>query len=189
MSVPNLLSVLRMLLAPVLAVLAWLGAPWLFLACLMLALATDMLDGWTARRLGLTTQLGAKLDSWADLLMWLTLILCTWWLRPDFVRQELLGIAVGAASYLAPIATGFAKYRRLISYHTRLAKLAACAVGASLILVFAGGPALPFRIAVALVVAASIEELAMTLVLPSWQANVPTLRHALRRGATRAGSC
>lgn len=189
MTVPNLLSVLRMLLVPVLLALAWVGATGLFLVCLVLSFATDVLDGWTARRLGLTTQLGAKLDSWADLLTHSALLLCTWWLRPDFVRQELLAIAIAAASYFPPIVVGLVKYRRLISYHTRLVKLAACAVGVTLVLVFLGGPSLPFRVAVVLVVLASIEELAMTLVLPSWQADVPTLLHALRRAETRARSC
>jgi CDP-diacylglycerol--glycerol-3-phosphate 3-phosphatidyltransferase len=188
MTIPNLLSVLRMLLVPVLLALAWAGASGPFLVCLALSFATDILDGWTARRLGLTTRLGATLDSWADLLTYSALILCTWWLRPDFVRQELLVIAIAAASYFPPIVVGLVKYRRLISYHTRLAKLSACAVGATLILVFAGGPSLPFRIAVVLVVLASIEELAMTVVLPSWQADVPTLLHALQRAEARARS-
>ena len=49
---------------------------------------------------------------------------------------------------------------------------------------FAGGPALPFRLATAVLVLAELEEIAITAALPEWHANVPSLVHALalRRG-------
>ena len=50
---------------------------------------------------------------------------------------------------------------------------------------FAGGPGWPFRIATAAFVCAEAEEIAITLVLPRWHANVRSLTHALvlRRAA------
>jgi len=95
------------------------------------------------------------------------------------VGAECVWLAVAVASYIVPVAIGYAKYGRLTSYHTRLARLSAYAGGASALVVFAGGPTVPFRIATALLVLAEIEEIAITAVLPEWRANVRSLRHAL----------
>jgi CDP-diacylglycerol--glycerol-3-phosphate 3-phosphatidyltransferase len=71
-ALPNLLSLLRIALVPVLVVtLCWpapaaraAAAAWFLVACL-----TDFLDGWLARRHGLTTALGQLLDPLADKLI------------------------------------------------------------------------------------------------------------------------
>ena len=62
---------------------------------------------------------------------------------------------------------------------------AAYLLGGSTLAAFAGGPGWPFRIATAAFVCAEAEEIAITLVLPRWHANVRSLTHALvlRRAA------
>ena len=52
---------------------------------------------------------------------------------------------------------------------------------------FAGGPALPFRLATAVLVLAELEEIAISAVLPAWHANVPSLAHARGLAARRQG--
>jgi len=184
-NVPNLLSGARIVLAPVLLLLAWWGAGRAFLACLCVSLLTDIVDGKLARRFGQTSELGARLDSWGDFATYMSVPFCAVWLRPDFVRAEWPFFAAVVASYTVPVAVGFLKYRRLTSYHTRAATLAAYLVGGATIVIFARGPAWPFRLAAAVLVCAELEEMAITAVLPAWHANVPTLRRALaiRRGA------
>jgi hypothetical protein len=78
----------------------------------------------------------------------------------------------------------------LTSYHTWGVKLAALVVGSSAMVLFAGGPAWLFHLAVPVSVLAAVEEIVITLVLREPQANVRSLwhvRHALRR--TGAQSC
>ena len=176
---PNALSTLRILLAPVLVVLAWVGARGPFLGCLLVAFASDALDGRLARRYGTASIHGARLDSAADLLIYTSLPLVAWWLRPDFVRAEAGWLALAIASYLLPIAVGLARYRRLTSYHTTAARLSAYLVGFAAVVVFAGGTAIPFRIATLVVLVAELEEIAITAVLPAWRADVRSLGHAL----------
>src|SRR5512138_2517594 len=122
LTVPNVLSCVRFLLIFVLLGLAWNQHQFLFLLLLVVSLATDALDGFLARKLNQMTELGAKLDSWADAATWLALPLCAWWLRPEVLREEAWWLVVGIGSYLASILFGFARYRRLISYHTWGAK-------------------------------------------------------------------
>ena len=71
-ALPNLLTLLRVGLVPVLVVvLLWPtpGARALAAACFLLACLTDFFDGWLARRHGLTTALGQLLDPLADKLI------------------------------------------------------------------------------------------------------------------------
>ncbi|QJD30172.1 CDP-diacylglycerol--glycerol-3-phosphate 3-phosphatidyltransferase [Methylococcus geothermalis] len=71
-NLPTYLTLLRIALIPILAVLFYV--PWgaAHIACgviFALAAATDWLDGYLARRMGLTTRFGAFLDPVADKLM------------------------------------------------------------------------------------------------------------------------
>lgn len=71
-ALPNFLTMLRVLLTPVLVVLFHLPWAWSGAACagaFVLAMLTDALDGWVARRLGQETRFGAFLDPVADKLI------------------------------------------------------------------------------------------------------------------------
>jgi CDP-diacylglycerol--glycerol-3-phosphate 3-phosphatidyltransferase len=71
-ALPNLLSLLRIGLVPVLViVLMWPtpGARALAAGVFLVACITDFLDGWIARRQGMTTPLGQILDPLADKLV------------------------------------------------------------------------------------------------------------------------
>lgn len=180
LTVPNLLSCVRFLLLPLLLALAWLGHTRLLLLTLVISLLTDILDGRLARLLNQRTELGAKLDSWADVATWLTLPLCAWWLRPEVLRQESPWLVGGIGFFLASVLFGFIKYRRLISYHTWGAKVLAGVVGVTVLAFFAGAPGWVLRIAMPLVALSAIEEMLITAALPEWRANVPSLWHALK---------
>ncbi len=179
-NLPNLLSGLRLALAPVLLILAFLGEATLFLPVLVFSLATDVADGFLARLLGQCSEFGTRLDSRADLATYLSLPLCAFWLRPEFVLSQLPLIGLLLASLVVPLGLGWLKFGALPSYHTWGAKLSAVCIGAALIALFAGGPVWPFRVVAAIVVLASLEEIAITAVLPKLESNVPSLFHALR---------
>ena len=71
-TLPNFLTMLRVLLTPVLVVLFYLPWTWGAAACtgaFLLAMLTDALDGWIARRFGQETRFGAFLDPVADKLI------------------------------------------------------------------------------------------------------------------------
>lgn len=177
--IPNWLSTLRILAVPVLGGLAWTGAAGAWLAGLMLTLATDVADGFLARRLGCQSERGARLDSRADLLLYATLPLFAWWLFPDVLHRELAWLGVAGVAFVAPVAIGFHRWGRLTSYHTWAAKGTAVLMGVALLALFAGGPAWPFHLAVVALVCEAVEEIAITCVLPEWTSDVPTLWHAL----------
>ena len=105
MNIPNLLTILRILLVPVIILLIlrqrYQAAMWL----LLVAGITDALDGFIARRFNQLTHLGAILDPLADK----TLIVATflvlagkglvpWWLAGAVVLRDLV-ILCGAGAW------------------------------------------------------------------------------------------
>ena len=71
-NIPNLLTLLRILLIPVFLVFFYIQTPWAreaATAVFVLAAVTDWLDGYLARRMQLVSALGAFLDPVADKLM------------------------------------------------------------------------------------------------------------------------
>jgi CDP-diacylglycerol--glycerol-3-phosphate 3-phosphatidyltransferase len=84
--VPNLVSLLRVALTPVMVYLLWKGDNTSALICLALMIVagiSDGLDGYLARRLNQVTQLGLVLDPVADKIMVAGLVIALIWFR-DF---------------------------------------------------------------------------------------------------------
>jgi len=72
MSLPNILTLLRMALIPVFVIvfyLPWVWAPLVSATVFTVAALTDLLDGYFARRLNQVSRMGAFLDPVADKLM------------------------------------------------------------------------------------------------------------------------
>ena len=72
MNIPNLITVLRVLLIPIFILLFYLPYHWSYMAAstvFAFAAATDWLDGYLARKLEQSTPFGAFLDPVADKLM------------------------------------------------------------------------------------------------------------------------
>jgi phosphatidylglycerophosphate synthase len=181
LNLPNFLTGFRFIAAPVLLWLAWNGHGVAFMGLLAVAFLTDMLDGMVARMTGQVTQFGATLDSWADVITYLTIALCCWWLWPEIVRRELFYVGLIIASCLLPALAGILKFGRFTSYHTWGVKIAAASMGLTLYILFLYGLAWPFRIAAVICIMAAIEEIVITWLLPEPESNLRSVWDVLKR--------
>ena len=181
LTLPNLLTGFRFVAAPGLLWLAWQGYGIAFMILLAIAFLTDLLDGLAARLTGQVSPFGATLDSWADVITYLTIAIGCWWLWPDVVRRELIFVGLMVDSCLLPAFAGFSKFGRFTSYHTWGVKIAAASMGLSLYVLFLGGPAWPFRLAALICILAAIEEIALTLLLSEPESNVRSVWDVLKR--------
>jgi CDP-diacylglycerol--glycerol-3-phosphate 3-phosphatidyltransferase len=179
-NIPNLLSMVRLVVVPFEFWFAWNGERIPFLSLLGLALFTDSIDGAIARRLKQDSILGARLDSLGDMATYVSLPVCALWLWPDTMRQERFFVILGILSYVVPILAGLLRYRRVTSYHTWGAKLSAVLMGGAVLGMFLFDWRWPFRIFTPVAALAGLEEVLITLTLPFWSANVPSLWHAWR---------
>ena len=177
-NIPNLLSSFRVIIAPFLLVIAWQELPNLFLAILAVSLLSDALDGFLARRLGVTSKTGAKLDSWGDFATYCTFALCAWWLWPEVLKREAVFVVLLIGAFTAPFFIGLIKFGRLPSYHTWSSKAAAVFISVSVFILFMMDISWPFRYATIFQALSASEEIAITAFLSEWRYNVPSLWHA-----------
>ena len=68
LTLPNILTSLRLVIAPLLLYLAAVGEHTFFVTLLAFSLVLGFTDGLIARRLNQVSELGGKLDSWGDLI-------------------------------------------------------------------------------------------------------------------------
>ena len=179
LTLPNLLTCFRFVAAPLLLWLSWHGYHDAFLILLAVVFLSDALDGLAARLTGQVTEFGATLDSWADVIIYLTIAICSWWLWPTVVKQELVYVALIIASYLLPAVVGIAKFGSFTSYHTWMVKLAAAAMALTLYVLFLSGVVWPFRMAALLCAVAAVEEIIITLILNEKHSNISSLWRVL----------
>lgn len=121
MGMANALSALRVVLSVALLALPALSPT--FLALYATAGLTDMLDGFVARRTGTESELGAKLDSAADLTF---AVACLAKILPTVAVPAWLWawVAVIVAVRVANVAGGLVMGRRLVMLHTTANKAA-----------------------------------------------------------------
>ncbi|MBQ8837485.1 MAG: CDP-diacylglycerol--glycerol-3-phosphate 3-phosphatidyltransferase [Clostridia bacterium] len=103
--IPNILSFIRLCLVPLFAVMFFWNYPshvWAAVFVFFLAGATDVLDGWLARRNNWVSNVGKILDPLADKTMQCTALICfsikniiPLWLTLIYICKELL-IGAGA---------------------------------------------------------------------------------------------
>lgn len=181
LTLPNLLTLSRLLGSPWLAACAYYHqvTALLILACLLVL--TEWLDGILARWLHAESKLGARLDSIADATFYLSLLWALFVLQPDVIRREGLWIGVAIVSYWANWIASLAKFGRLPSYHTLAAKGTWLVVGPGMIMLVLGWNAWLFRFAMICVVITNLEAIAITTVLSACVVDVPTLWHAMRQ--------
>lgn len=176
---PNLVSAIRILMAPVMMVLALNQQTyWFFLAILFTGF-TDVLDGFLARWLNQVTVLGSRLDSWGDFIVYSTLAVAAWLMWPDMVKSEWLSAVTIVISFTLPVLVGLVKFHAIVSYHTWSAKLAVLLTFIGYILLFAGFSHWMFRIAAMACLYAAIEEIIISLIVKQQEHDVKNVWQAI----------
>lgn len=178
-NLPNLVSSIRILVAPLMFYLAFQGMELWYLAALLFSGFTDVLDGFLARRLNQITELGSHLDSWGDFTIYSTMAACAWVIWPEIVQREILYFSLILCSFLLPVCAGLIKFGRLTGYHTWSVKLAVFVTFVGYVLLFSDIASWPFKLASYLCLYAGIEEILITLVLRRERVDVRSIWSAL----------
>lgn len=100
--IPNILSVIRILLVGVFVYTFFSINPYVALVVFLIAGATDVVDGYLARRNNWISRAGKILDPVADKLMQCTVLVCLliekmvpWWFVVPFFAKELASLFMG----------------------------------------------------------------------------------------------
>jgi phosphatidylglycerophosphate synthase len=178
---PNGISAARIIATPVLIGLALNHHEDAFKWLLLAAFISDIADGLIARSLSLTSALGSRLDTLADAVLWIAVIVGIWQFHPSLIENFgwvlMLVIAFWAIEHLAALL----RYRKLSSFHTHAMRVSAYLVGIFIMsLFFLGVQPWMLYLAASVSILGSIEELVIILLLPTWTTNVPGLYWVLR---------
>ena len=132
-TIPNVLTILRMILIPVFVVLFFRGHKMAALGVFCAASLTDMLDGYLARKLNQITDFGKLFDPLADKLMVLTVMVCQTFWGP----LPLVAVLIVAVKELVMVLGGvFMLSKNVVVYSNYFGKAAQVGFIASLILSF-----------------------------------------------------
>jgi cardiolipin synthase len=179
---PNAISSARLLATPVLLFAAVARRAdlfkWLLLACLI----SDILDGLIARIFQLRSPLGARLDSLADMIVFVIGIFGLYVFQAKVLAPHWMPLAFIVALYVLEAAVALWRYGRISSFHTILVRIAAYAQGIFVMsLFFWGFLAWALYAMTAITALAYGEELVLLALLPEWTTDVRGIYWVLTR--------
>lgn len=184
-SVPNLLSLLRLILVPILITLAAYGQAELFLLLLAVSLVSDVLDGYMARKLQQTSELGARLDSWGDILTYGAMISALYLIWPAIFSAQAGFLLAAMLSFILPLLLALSRFGSYPSYHTIGAKVTAILMAPAYYLLILWDTELFFRAVILLRVLVAVEEIAITFALKRPKSNVDSVFFLLWGGGSK----
>ncbi|HEY2349599.1 MAG TPA: CDP-alcohol phosphatidyltransferase family protein, partial [Puia sp.] len=173
----NSITAYRLIVAPVLVLLALVHRADAFKWLLAVSFFTDAIDGYLSRQYKVTSVLGSRLDSIADDFTVIAAIVGMLVFKPEFIRQELIIFGIMLGLYILQNALALIRYGKMTSFHTYLAKAAAIMQGVFLLLIFflTEPPYIIFYAASILTILDLTEEFIIVLMQRRWQTDVKGL--------------
>ena len=183
-TVPNMLSLYRLLSFPFILILVFAGMRQWFIILLSFNLFTDILDGYIARKWNQQTAVGARLDSWADagtyLLAFAGMMKFEW----TFLVEHRIGLSLFVLLYVLSFVFTLLKFGRLCGLHLYSFKLTGYLQGGFIILLFWWGNIEAFYMLMIIVSClACLEQLVIIHLLHSPRSNVKGLYWMLKHQA------
>jgi cardiolipin synthase (CMP-forming) len=178
-TIPNIICIVRLLGAVSLIYFAMMQKLGYFVGIFVVLSLSDWIDGRLARWLKQRSDFGARLDSFADSVLYGSLLIGMFLLKGDVLRQEAAWWMVALLSYALTTSAGIWKYGRVPSYHTYGAKLSQWLVLMGAVCMLLDYSVWPFRAAMVAGTLTNLEATAITWYLPEWRADVLTLLHVL----------
>jgi len=175
------LTLLRLALAPiVLAVSTATAAGPVIATVLAVGFLSDVFDGVVARHHGVATPGLRRLDSTVDTVFYLAIAYAVFRLHPAPVRALAWPIGIVLAGEALNYVAAYLVFKRGAGYHAWSAKVWGALLFAALLVLLASGSSALLPLALVAGIIAQADTLAITLVLPDWQSDVPSAWHAVR---------
>lgn len=174
-------SFYRIVAAPFLLLILWLGNRELFTWLLLVSYSTDAIDGFLARKLKITSARGSQLDSFGDQITFLVGLIGVLIYEFDFVKAQAFLIILVLVIYIFQMILAFLKYRKATAFHTYLAKLSAIVQSIFILwLLFFEPIYWLFYVMVVVGLFETIEEITLIFMYDKWVSGVKGIYWAIR---------
>jgi phosphatidylglycerophosphate synthase len=179
--IPKLLVTLRLAIAPLLLIdaLDKQTTVW-FILGYIIAFFSDIFDGIIARKLKVSTVGLRQADSVADVCLYLSIGICLWLVHPEVIINFKTPLIVAILAQLTLYAISLIKFGKPPSFHTYTAKAWGITLFIATIGIFGFDWGNGLWLAIAFCLINTIEEIAMTLILPEWHHDILSIFHALK---------
>lgn len=184
-AIPLLFIAMRFLLGPLLLWVALAckdmssACPW-FIVGFTAAFLSDVFDGAIARRLGIVTEKLREYDGWVDTWFYIWIALSAWFTHTNAIIAFRLPLLIVISTQLISWCIDLLKYRRFANYHAYSSKAWGVTLFIASIALFGFNNAQLLWLPIIVGILSHIEEMAMSLVLPRWIHDVPSIVHALK---------
>jgi len=176
LSIPDWLSLYRILSVPILIAFILLDKRLLFGTFLLISFLTDSLDGFLARRWNIVSQRGSQLDSIGDAIAFTVGLVGIFHFETAFFYDYIILILAAFGFYVVQLLAAYIRYGMPSSFHTYLAKLSAVIQGVFMIWIFYFGVELwLFYLVLTFSVLETIEEIILIILFPKWKSDVKGL--------------
>ncbi len=175
-TIPNLITLYRLLVFPLILYFAIAGKEALFTIFLVISLLSDALDGFIARLLKSETEIGARLDSFADNLNYLLVFTGIFVFKlEDFIPHKVsLLIFIGILMFT--VILSLIKFGKFPSFHLYITKVGGYVQGAFFICLFTIGFIEPFYYLVIIWgILGAVEHIIIQMMIPEMRSNVKGL--------------
>jgi phosphatidylglycerophosphate synthase len=181
LTIPNVLSLYRLFMFPVIALMIFLGKELAFAILLVISLNTDVWDGWIARRFKQKTAIGARLDSLADIGVYITALGGIIVFKIDEIGIDAWLFYVFVVCYVIVIVSPLIKFGKIQSFHLYSIKAGGYLQGFFFILLFfVDYIPVYFYFMVNISLMAFIENLVIQLLIPEMRSDVKGIYWVLK---------
>ncbi len=176
LTVPNLLSFYRIFSFPVVLYFALARNESVYFILLLVNLVTDVLDGFIARKFNMQTEFGARLDSFADIGMYVLAFVGVVCFKAKEIEPYVMSFYLFLLFFVLPEIVSFIKFRSFPSLHLYSSKIGGFLMGGFFFTLFVFGFYSVFYYVMLLVAIISfMEEIIVVLVLSKLKSDVKGL--------------
>ena len=180
-TIPNLITLYRLLMVPVILYFAVSGREKLFAIFLVINLISDIIDGYIARRFKMESEIGAKLDSFADNFNYVLAIIGFFIFKMDDLRPHFVSLIIFISMLLLTVIVPLIKFGKFPSFHLYVTKIGGYIQGAFFICLFTIGFIAPFYYFMIIWgMLGAVECIAIDMVIPEMRSNIKGLYWVLK---------
>ena len=174
-------SFYRIAAGPFLILLIILDQKSLFAWLLLVSYLTDMIDGFLARQLEITSARGSQLDSFGDQITLAVAVIGLYFFERDFIIENIYFILIALVPYIFQMIISFMKYGKATAFHTYLAKLSAIVQAVFILWLLFFGPVYWLFYAMIIIgLLETLEEIALIYIYDNWVSGVKGIYWAMK---------
>jgi CDP-diacylglycerol--glycerol-3-phosphate 3-phosphatidyltransferase len=180
-TIPNVITTYRLFIAPVILYFIISGQERLFAIFLVISLLTDAVDGYIARRFKMETEIGARLDAFADYFTYILVFIGLFVFKLEELKPYLVSAIIFIGMLVLTVIVSLVKFRKFHSYHTVIEKSGGYVQAIFFICLFTIGLIAPlYYFMIVLGILGAIETIAIDILIPEMRSDILGLYWVLK---------